>query len=97
MTEREELEKAIAALDQQRTVLGETAVEAALAGLRHKLSALEGSEPVSREQVITRFMPKALADKMSVPICFGFHCFWTARVERMIICLASQDWRQSDT
>ena len=64
MTEREELENAIAALDQQRPVLGEAALEAALAGLRQKLSALEGGEPVSREQLITRFMRKPLAEKM---------------------------------
>lgn len=38
MTEREELEKAMAALDQQRTVLGDAAVDAALAGLLHKLA-----------------------------------------------------------
>ena len=44
MTEREEL-KAIAALDQQRTVLGDVAVEAALAGLQQKLSALDKGEP----------------------------------------------------
>ncbi|HJR79529.1 MAG TPA: adenylate/guanylate cyclase domain-containing protein [Anaerolineales bacterium] len=44
MTEREDLEKAMAALDQQRTVLGDAAVEAALAGLQQKLSALEKGE-----------------------------------------------------
>jgi len=64
MTEREELEKAMAALEQQRPVLGEAAVEAALVGLQQKLSALEGEEPVSQEQLITRLMPQALADKM---------------------------------
>lgn len=47
MTEREELEKAMAALDQQRTVLGDAAVEAALAGLQQKLAALEKGEPAS--------------------------------------------------
>ena len=47
MTEREELEKAMAALDQQRTVLGDAAVEAALAGLQQKLSALDKREPAS--------------------------------------------------
>src|SRR5512135_779446 len=47
MTDREELEQAMAALDKQRTVLGDTAVEAALAGLRQKLSALEKGEPAS--------------------------------------------------
>jgi len=47
MTEREELEKAMAALDQQRTVLGDVSVEAALAGLRQKLSALDKGELAS--------------------------------------------------
>ena len=48
MTEREDLEKAMAALDQQRTVLGDAAVEAALAGLQQKLSALDKGEPSSQ-------------------------------------------------
>lgn len=47
MTEREELEKAMAALDQQRTVLGDDAVEAALAGLQQRLLALDKGEPAS--------------------------------------------------
>jgi class 3 adenylate cyclase/tetratricopeptide (TPR) repeat protein len=45
MSEREELEQAMAALDRQRTVLGDAAVEAALAGLRQKLAALDEHEP----------------------------------------------------
>ena len=64
MTEREELEKAVTALDQQRLVLGEAAVEAALAGLRQKLAVLEGGDAVSREELLTGLMPQALADKM---------------------------------
>jgi class 3 adenylate cyclase/tetratricopeptide (TPR) repeat protein len=47
MTEREELEQAMAALDQQRTVLGDAAVEAALAGLQQRLAALDKGEPAS--------------------------------------------------
>ncbi len=43
MSEREELERAVAALDSQRTALGDAAVEAALAGLRQKLAALDSS------------------------------------------------------
>jgi class 3 adenylate cyclase/tetratricopeptide (TPR) repeat protein len=46
MSEREQLEHAIAALEAQRPVLGEAAVEAALAGLRQKLAALD-EEPRS--------------------------------------------------
>lgn len=47
MTEREELEKAMAALDQQRTLLGDAAVEAALAGLQQKLSELDKGKSAS--------------------------------------------------
>lgn len=47
MSERQELEKAMAALDGQRTVLGDAAVEAALDGLKQKLSALGEQEPTS--------------------------------------------------
>ena len=64
MTEREELAKARAALDQQRLVLGEAAVEAALAGLRQKLAVLEGRNAASPEELLTGLMPAALADKM---------------------------------
>jgi class 3 adenylate cyclase/tetratricopeptide (TPR) repeat protein len=41
-TLREQLERAMAALDSQRDTLGDAAVEAALAGLRQKLATLEG-------------------------------------------------------
>jgi hypothetical protein len=41
VSDREELERAMAALDGQRTALGDAAVEAALAGLREKLDALD--------------------------------------------------------
>jgi class 3 adenylate cyclase len=41
MTEREQLEQAITALEAQRASLGDAAVDAALAGLRQKLAALE--------------------------------------------------------
>lgn len=44
MTEREQLEQAIAALEAQRAVLGQVAVDAALAGLRRKLAELEYAE-----------------------------------------------------
>jgi hypothetical protein len=40
MKEREQLEQAITALEAQRSVLGDTVVEAALAPLREKLAAL---------------------------------------------------------
>jgi class 3 adenylate cyclase/tetratricopeptide (TPR) repeat protein len=43
VSDREELERAMAALDGQRTALGDAAVEAALVGLREKLAGLEES------------------------------------------------------
>jgi class 3 adenylate cyclase/tetratricopeptide (TPR) repeat protein len=46
MSDRAELERAMASLDGQRTALGDAAVEAALAGLRAKLAALDdGGKP----------------------------------------------------
>jgi class 3 adenylate cyclase/tetratricopeptide (TPR) repeat protein len=46
VSDREELERAMAALDGQRTALGDAAVEAALAGLRERLEALDdGGKP----------------------------------------------------
>ncbi len=44
MSEREELERAMAALDGQRTALGDVAVETALAALRQKIAALDKGE-----------------------------------------------------
>ncbi len=40
MNEREQLERAIAALETQRATLGDVAVDVAQAGLRQKLAAL---------------------------------------------------------
>jgi class 3 adenylate cyclase len=45
MTEREGLERAIAAMEAQRATLGDAAVEAALTGLRQQLAALEAFPP----------------------------------------------------
>ena len=44
MSEREQLEQAIAALKAQRAVLGDAAVDAALSGLRQRLAELERAE-----------------------------------------------------
>ena len=41
MAKYEQLEKAIAALETQRPILGDAAVDAALAGLRQKLTELK--------------------------------------------------------
>jgi hypothetical protein len=46
MTEREQLEGAIASLESQRAVLGDAAVDTALAALRAKLSRLGRPEEV---------------------------------------------------
>ena len=46
MTEREQLERAIAQLEAQRATLGDAAVDTSVAALRRKLAALkEGQEP----------------------------------------------------
>jgi class 3 adenylate cyclase len=50
MTEREEFEQAMAALDGQRTLLGDAAVDAALDGLQQKLSALDKGQQASPAQ-----------------------------------------------
>jgi len=44
MSEREQLEQAITALEAQRATLGDAAVDAAQAGLHQKLMALEQTE-----------------------------------------------------
>jgi class 3 adenylate cyclase len=44
MTEREELEEAIAALERQRAVIGDAVVDTALATLRAKLARLDTPE-----------------------------------------------------
>jgi adenylate cyclase len=47
VSEREAIEAAISALEQQRPVLGDAAVEAALAGLRQRLAELNGPAPAA--------------------------------------------------
>jgi len=59
MTEREQLEQAIAALEAQRAVLGDAVVNAALAPMREKLAALQAQsqprEAQQRKQVTVLF------------------------------------------
>jgi len=50
MHEIDELSQAIAALEAQRTVLGDRVVDAALAPLREQLAGLEQRQPVSRQR-----------------------------------------------
>lgn len=45
MTEREEIEQAIASLEEQRTILGDTVVDTSIAALRQKLISLEMTAP----------------------------------------------------
>ncbi len=58
MTEQEKLERAIAALEGQRTILSDSVVDAALASMREKLAALQGQPPPTgrqRKQVTVLF------------------------------------------
>jgi len=57
VTEREQLEQAIAALEAQRAILGDMAVDTSIAALREKLAALTPSPPVNqqRKQVTVLF------------------------------------------
>ncbi len=50
MNEREQLEQAIAALEQQRAILGDAVVNAALAPMREKLAALQAPPPAAEQQ-----------------------------------------------
>jgi class 3 adenylate cyclase len=49
----EQLHQAIAALESQRAVLGEFAVNAALSGLRRKLAELEAYQPFEQRKLVT--------------------------------------------
>jgi class 3 adenylate cyclase/tetratricopeptide (TPR) repeat protein len=69
MTEREQLEEAIAHLEAQRESLGDEVVEAALAPLREKLSALEA--------------PSAGQERKQVTILFGDVSGFTSLSETM--------------
>ncbi len=54
MTERERLERAIAALEAQRTTLGDEVVETALALLRERLATLErATELAEKRKLVT--------------------------------------------
>jgi class 3 adenylate cyclase/tetratricopeptide (TPR) repeat protein len=60
MTEREELEQAILALEAQRATLGDAVVDATLGALREKLAALDAARPDrQRKQVTILFMDVA--------------------------------------
>ena len=52
-TDREQLEQAIIALENQRTILGDVVVDAALVSMREKLSALKPAQPIEQRKQIT--------------------------------------------
>ena len=54
MTEREQLEEAIAALESQRNMLGDAVVDAALAPMREKLAALQAPPKMPSTQQVER-------------------------------------------
>ena len=72
MSEREQLEQAIAALQAQRATLGDAAVDAALAGLRQKLAALDESS-----------LPALAGERKLVTIMFADISGFTALSEKM--------------
>ncbi len=51
--EREQLEQAIALLETQRAILGDAATDAALAGIRRRLQALDKSHPERQRKQVT--------------------------------------------
>ncbi len=76
MSKREQLEQAIAHLETQRPTLGDTAVDAALAGLRHKLAVLDRGD--------VEPMTAALAgERKLVTIMFADISGFTALAETM--------------
>lgn len=75
MTERQQLEQAMAALEQQRAVLGDVAVEAALTGLRQKLQSLD--EPVPH------LPPSTAAQRKYVTVLFADVSGYTALSETL--------------
>lgn len=79
MNEREQLEQAIAALERQRTVLGDAVVDASLAALREKLAALTAApRDVQRKLVTVLFADLAGRTRANVMaekgvLCYGEH------------------------
>lgn len=75
MTERQQLEQAIAALEQQRAVLGDVAVEAALTGLRQKLQSLD--------ELVSPLPPATAAQRKYVTVLFADVSGYTALSETL--------------
>ena len=54
MNERTQLEQAIATLENQRPILGDTVVDPAIAGLRQQLAEIEDiPEPTQKRKLLT--------------------------------------------
>jgi len=73
MSELEQLEQAIAALETQRTILGDAVVDAALGPMREKLAALQ-----SKSQ-----LPKDVQQRKQVTVLFGDVSGFTKMSERL--------------
>ncbi|MDX1417618.1 MAG: adenylate/guanylate cyclase domain-containing protein, partial [Candidatus Promineifilaceae bacterium] len=78
MDERQQLEDAVAALNAQRAVLGDAAVDAALAGLRQKLAQLESG--ALEKNVSAAKLP---SERRFVTILFGDIMGSTALAEKL--------------
>jgi len=74
MTEREQLERAIAHMEAQRAILGDAAVEAALAPMREKLAVLAKAETPT---------PKLRGERKLVTVMFADISGFTALAETM--------------
>ena len=90
MSEHEQLEKAIAAIEAQRAILGNEVVDIALASMREKLAALESRrEPQQRKQVTVLFADvsgfTAMAETMDHEEVSGvINSLWS-RVDKAIL------------
>jgi class 3 adenylate cyclase/tetratricopeptide (TPR) repeat protein len=80
VVERERLERAIAILETQRTILGDEAVEAALAGLRQKLVELERPETQRPPQPVPSML---VGERKLVTVMFADISGFTALSEKM--------------
>lgn len=80
MSEREQLIEAIARLDEQRAVLGDAAVDAAISGLRTKLAAMEA---IGRAPAKERVKPELGGERRIVTVMFADVSGFTALSEKM--------------
>lgn len=66
MSDREDLERAINALEDQRAILGDAVVDAALISMREKLSALEESPQESRQRKLATVLFMDIVNSTSI-------------------------------